>query len=89
MKQTIKLGDTVTGSYYGVAYTGTVRSYDGSGYIYIVPTTPIVVYGVARDEIAVSPGSEERDSLKVVASPETLPAVRVYSNAAMGGASLV
>lgn len=86
MKTKFRLGDKVGGSYHGVAYTGAMRAYDGSGYLYVVLATPIVVYGVERTELAISPDSDERDSLRRVSRPDVAPAVRIISNAALGGA---
>jgi hypothetical protein len=86
MKTTIRLGDTVKGIYHGTPFEGVLRSFDGSGYLYIVPTSPLTVYGVPRESIAIHPQSEERDSLRFVSSPEEAPTVKVASFASGGGA---
>lgn len=87
MSNALRLGDTVTGNYHGVSFTGTVGGYDGSGYVYIKFASPVTVYGVARDEVGIHPDSDERDSLRIIASAIN-PDVKPMSNAAGGGATL-
>jgi hypothetical protein len=82
--KSLRLGDTVSGTYHGVAFTGVIKSYDGSGYLYVAPVGELVVYGIARDTIAICPDSEERDSLKLVSRPETIPEVKDLGYACMG-----
>lgn len=78
MNTALNLGDTVTGNYHGVAFTGTVHAYDGSGYLYVKPVGTFSVYGVVRDQLAFEPRNTDRASLRVVARPEVAPELREY-----------
>ncbi len=84
-----RLGDTVTGTYHDVPFTGVLHSYDGSGYAYVrfpAPLAQPVVFGEARDGIGIHPS--QRD-FRVVSRPSIPPEVKVASYAAMGGCYIV
>lgn len=91
MATQLHLGDTVSGHYHDVAFTGLLHSYDGSGYLYVTFPAPLVepvVFGMARARIALHPGGDDIQALRLVSRPETQPEVRGHSYAVLGGASL-
>lgn len=81
-KTQIKLGDMVTGSYHGVAFEAVVSGHCG-GYVDLDLTAPITVRGSVRTALSISCDSDERDSLRVVARPAAVPALRVLSDGAV------
>ena len=84
----LQLGDKVSGTYYGVAYTGVLSGYDGSGYLYVRLDAPIVVCGRERATIAIAPRSPERTSLTLVSRPPAAPASMTLPEGVLGGAHL-
>ena len=90
MANEIHLGDTVTGTYYDVAFTGIARAYDASGYLYVsfpVPFAHPVVCGIPRDHIALD--GYQRASVRTVHRPGVAPAVELAPTHVLGGAYLV
>lgn len=85
----MKLGDSVMGTYHGVAYAGVITSYDGNGYIHITTTEPVTIYGLARDGICLAPERDPADTCHFVSRSEVPPTVRHFSEACLGGASIV
>ena len=86
--QVLKLGDRVEADYHGLVFVGVITDYDGSGYVFVEPATPVVVYGSARDLLAFSP--TERHLLRVIEAGPDLTDADVVSRpaAVLGGASL-
>ncbi len=72
----LKIGDTVTGNYYGVAFSGVIVSHDGYDHADIALAAPIVYLGRERTEVSYESDSQVRDSLVLVSRPATVPALR-------------
>lgn len=67
----LALGCKVSGTYHGVAFTGTVEGFDGSAYVHVDLDVAIDVYGSSRDSLCFGPS--ERYLLVVTArAPEGL-----------------
>jgi hypothetical protein len=90
MKTTANLGDTVSGIYCGVSFTGILHSYSARGAMSVTfpaPFTPPVVFGVVRrDGIYIEVGHQ--GSVRTIARPVTAPAVRAHDDRILSGVCL-
>ena len=78
-----KLGDTVTGIYHGVPFEGVVSGHDGGSYTDVTLSAPIVVRDIERAALCIGLDTDERDSMRVVSRPATVPALRTLSDGAV------
>lgn len=78
-KNTKRAGDTIKGSYFGAAFTGTITGFDSSGAT-VKFTTPVLVHGEERDGCWLGYGERRWKACEVVSRPATVKVENIYAD---------
>ncbi len=79
----LALGCKVKGVYHGVAFTGMIEAFDGSGYLHVDFDVPVSVYGSVRESVCFAPS--ERYLLEVTERAPADLEIKQFPHDVLGG----